>query len=147
MAMNRQSEGAGHADHAAQAGMGVDEAAGMFRDQQVKLRRPWPHQNKVARFDRSAAIFEAIRGGKAQKVRDIAVAQCICPGDDRCPAHRCERRRDQPDTVQAGGRITAMQAKRRPDEPPGCLNQQIGWAGHDDGYRASKSLPGKKGSP
>lgn len=99
MACDRPGYWPRHPDNSAQAGMGVDKAAGMVSNHEMKLRRSWLDQQDVVGLNRSNYFPEAIGRCKCQVVPDITVAQSVSARNRGDPANCSQSACDQPDTV------------------------------------------------
>lgn len=115
-ALDWPGERGGLDHHAAQPGMGVDEAAAGERDQQVVLARTRAYENDVAGLGRGVSLGQPGGLRRDQPGDHRAVAQPVAARLGRPPAARGERRRDHPDAVESERGVASVKAKRRAGE-------------------------------
>jgi hypothetical protein len=124
MAHQRPSERSGTANHAAKAGIGVDEAAALQGDDQMELAGAGADKRNVARAEVALRRMETAIGCNVFQPRKSVGAKRVTVGQaPRLSASR-ERRRQQADAIEARRGVAAMQPEFRAGKPPGCLGQQ-----------------------
>ena len=146
----RIAERAGSRDDATQSGMRMDVCAVGFDDEQVVLARAGVHVQDVAGHFLSGASREACGPCESEILPDIGVSQ---PVSLRCSnsvttARPIEAVSYEADAIEPCLRVATMQAEGRSDELPcahGDARAEIAHCGL--GYCASRSLPGRNGSP
>lgn len=128
--------------------MGMDVAVVPEGDEQVMLGGTRLDQLHLAALNRTRGALQSIARGKGQPGLDSCVSQTVTLRiTDLAPAggQRCS---DQAEAVDAGGRIASVEAERGPDERTCSFGQLPGRRSHRGiGYWASRSLPGRNGSP
>ena len=98
-------------DHAAQARMGVDEAALSERDEQMVLCGAGAGEEDIASLKSAGGGMEGVCFGKNKPRVDGAIAQPIALRKAHLAAAERKRCTDEADTVEACRRIATMQAE------------------------------------
>lgn len=133
---------------AAEARMRVDETGLAEGDEKVLLRRTGAHEQHVATLGLSMYGRETCGEKRLQVAGNVEVAQRIAAGRDICRACSLEGASGQTNTIEARFRITAMQTEACAYKLFRMACEALDDAGHRGcGYWASKSLPGRCGSP
>ena len=139
---------AGLDDDAVQPGMRVDVAVLAKSDEKVVLRWTGADEQYVAAQDISGHRRESSRQNLCQVTGNVAVAQRVAGRCDALGARSLERTGCQSDAVETCFGIAAMEAEGRTLKLLRMVREAHREVGHRGcGYWASKSLPGRCGSP
>ncbi len=108
-------------DYPSQARMGVNHLVRTGRDHQVMLTVAERDEHDFVSTDRAVCRFQLRAGSKLEPLIYRQIAQAVAAWRDGMPPHDDEACMHQPDTVDAGSGVQAMQAERASDEACRCV--------------------------
>ena len=135
-------------NHAAQTGMGVDENIAAHGNQKVDLTRSRLHEQQITALGVARCWLEAGNLCVIEKPCDAAVAQGVANWRIGLDARTPQGSVSKTDAIKAGGGVASVKPEFGPDERRSFAGEAIGERCHlGCGYWASRSLPGRCGSP
>ena len=122
----------------------MDDASAAF-DREMRLTLAYAaKQNVACRLHSCGHAFEMVRKRLVQFAQMFAAQPVI-------PSHMCridlEDPQNEADAIETCLRIPTLRPKRQTNERPRPANDVFGFPDHAPGYRVSKSVPGRCGSP